>query len=630
MSSLTGPIRPLSKTRPEDRSDVAFTMWERSTAPASIDLPMRALSGLPASEVEAELRGAQTVLVAASSRFPGGLLDAALSAASPCRTYLYAPNGQEGVLGVVKRANAAADRLLTRLGLDLPADWIVADGSRGWLFVGPPAGDRRWAIPVTGPLATSLQRAFATLFWFHAAREALPDDSGRVAFRKPLPGPYADPGSEVALPVGRLVLDRPLPDPVTEADFRVEPESPDLSSGVALLRPDWRDFSAARKAAAAGARVVWSDTGLPRLSVSQRRAVARLQEGRVGLELEWGPSEALDMLHRLHKAAAAPEWTFHVARRLRDVAGEVVLEVDGKIASIVPEVPIAVDDVVAPLDRFPAVEPPQLPAPPPLARKVVYAWQAVPEAAPAIARRAALVREWDAVDEYVRGRVDSLRSALEQQENEERSLLGRLARWFARPSAAEAGRAALFQELADLGEAPPSIRPQEARTLLGRLAQVEAEAVRLADQVSEAADRAERDAADAEQRLAWEKRHQQAANELRSAEERLATLPAAAEGDEKRGGELRRERTKLETRIASLRASAGEPYAFVPPAPRRRAAPVATATAPPVPQEGPPEIGELVELGRERFLVIRTWEQLAPARDVAARLSARVVAPSHP
>lgn len=46
---------------------------------------------------------------------------------------------------------------------------------------------------------------------------------------------------------------------------------------------------------------------------------------------------------------------------------------------------------------------------------------------------------------------------------------------------------------------------------------------------------------------------------------------------------------------------------------------------PPIPSEEPPEIGELYEYHGERFLAIRTWEQLKPAKPVAERLRAKLV-----
>ena len=51
---------------------------------------------------------------------------------------------------------------------------------------------------------------------------------------------------------------------------------------------------------------------------------------------------------------------------------------------------------------------------------------------------------------------------------------------------------------------------------------------------------------------------------------------------------------------------------------------------PPIPSEAPPEIGNLYEYHGERFLAIRTWEQLRPAEPVASRLQAKLVVDTNP
>lgn len=49
-------------------------------------------------------------------------------------------------------------------------------------------------------------------------------------------------------------------------------------------------------------------------------------------------------------------------------------------------------------------------------------------------------------------------------------------------------------------------------------------------------------------------------------------------------------------------------------------------SAPPVPNEAPPELGELFEHHGQRFLAVRTWEQAQRATHVATRLRASMVA----
>lgn len=90
--------------------------------------------------------------------------------------------------------------------------------------------------------------------------------------------------------------------------------------------------------------------------------------------------------------------------------------------------------------------------------------------------------------------------------------------------------------------------------------------------------------------------------------------------------ELRAGAGKLASEIKALDRQAAETFQFVPP-PRLPAPATTDLAAPPrVPDEAPPELGELFEHQGKRFLAIRTWEQLKPAERVARRLRAEIVA----
>lgn len=90
--------------------------------------------------------------------------------------------------------------------------------------------------------------------------------------------------------------------------------------------------------------------------------------------------------------------------------------------------------------------------------------------------------------------------------------------------------------------------------------------------------------------------------------------------------DLRAAAGKLASEIKELDRQTAETFQFVPPP--RLPAPATTdlAAPPPVPDEAPPELGELFEHQGKRFLAIRTWEQLKPAERVAQRLRAEIVA----
>ncbi|HRI71956.1 MAG TPA: hypothetical protein PK156_47310, partial [Polyangium sp.] len=89
---------------------------------------------------------------------------------------------------------------------------------------------------------------------------------------------------------------------------------------------------------------------------------------------------------------------------------------------------------------------------------------------------------------------------------------------------------------------------------------------------------------------------------------------------------LRKTRSSLESEIDDLERTAREEFV---PRQTPRLPTVALpdiAAAPTVPAEAPPELGELFELQNDRFLAVRTWEQVARANPVASRLRAKLVA----
>ncbi|MGA2129436.1 MAG: hypothetical protein ABSG76_25165 [Xanthobacteraceae bacterium] len=77
--------------------------------------------------------------------------------------------------------------------------------------------------------------------------------------------------------------------------------------------------------------------------------------------------------------------------------------------------------------------------------------------------------------------------------------------------------------------------------------------------------------------------------------------------------------------IGRLEPEIAKPFEFRP-SPRPSAAPLRPVNEPPVvPTELPPELGELLEDQGRRYLAVRAWEQVDPARPVAKRLNAMLV-----
>ena len=93
---------------------------------------------------------------------------------------------------------------------------------------------------------------------------------------------------------------------------------------------------------------------------------------------------------------------------------------------------------------------------------------------------------------------------------------------------------------------------------------------------------------------------------------------------------LRSQAHSLSEQIQTLENSASEEFRFN--RPQRLPVPSTgeLSSYPPIPSEAPPELGELYEHRGKRFLAIRTWEQLKPAKPVAERLHAKLVAVVNP
>ncbi len=721
----TGPIEPLPRIRQVDRSDVAYALWEQHPKPNTVELPWPKAASFSAASVATLMANAKTVVVADSR---GTLFEHVLAAWRPgMRVYAYGALATEENRTLVQSMKKATDKVLVRLGYELPADWIIVDSGRaGVLLVGSPGDEPRWAIPLASAQARSLFEAFRVLFWFHARREWLPDAAGTFAFSPPLPAPYRDPGPDVPLPEGRLVINGQLPDLVTDAEFRIVHDGANVGRTATLIMPPERSaFARVRELVSKNVRLVWTDAGLPRTTITRQRLVMDMIAAPVAIQIEWEVGTAVDMYHRINKACEAPKWGFHAQRRLRDIAGPVLLEGATSEAPVKNDERITLPDVRAPLATFESAAPQSFPDPSPLAKNVIYSWRTVPEVVPAGAGKAQIVKQWTALDEWASRSVDILRQRLLTMEGEERSFLDRLKGFLSGQNKVQQERGRIRSTLSEIAEQPLSQRSDAADVV--RILGEEAGKIRgLLQHAHGERQKAEDGAEEREQRDAWQARvkkagedlaekrrvladlenkvpsaeasfkeadtaHQNKITNLRNArlaplneereramselakvktnldaldgkaskeerkpftaeitrlEQQLATtkreiqaldkwIPPAVEVEEtssrvERAREarnaLRKTRSSLASEIEPLERLASEP--FVPrQTPRLPAVTLPDiATAPTVPTEALPELGELFEHQGERFLAVRTWEQVTRATRVASRLRANLVA----
>ena len=548
---LSGPILPVPRSSQLDRSDVSYTLWERSLQPNPVDLPWRSADRFDAADVRALVAGCR-VVVAAGVR-PELLKEIVTHLKPGARGYVYGPTSWESDPALTQSFARSRERLAVRLGDELPAEWIVVDGGRaGVVLFGAPGAAHRWAPSLEPPLARSLFEVSRVLWWRHARREGLPDAAGEFGFRPPLTSPFVDPGRSVSLPAGRFVFDQALPDPVPDAEFRVVPEGGAAArAAVVLMPPSSVSFDAARAVTAAGARVVWSDCGLPRMTVTRQRLVMDLVRGPIGVQLEWDTGVAVEVFHRLGKVCENPAWSFYNKRRLREISGPAWLEGASAAAPVEAERQVQLNEQTTALAEFEAQPLPKLPEPDPLTRRVLYEWKMTPERPPTGAAKALLIRQWTALDEWASRGVSVLQQGLDRLEGEERSTLTRLKRWLKGQDALARERQAIGEALVELGEQPPSQR-SDAREAVARLTEeatkLKGLILRAHNERQAAEDRVEEE----RQRGEWQARVTDAERLLA---ERRAELAALEQDEARMDGALKAAEAAVSHRSAELRAS---------------------------------------------------------------------------
>ncbi len=660
-----GPIRRIERERVEDRRDsVLPTAWiedaappraaerrswllqERAEAPPAPVALREGAVAPPAPERDGP------VLVMLGADAGPALAELIAHAEAGARVYALVPPGW----GTADKRLLACPKVLVRRVPEVPVSGVHRTGA-AQLQSGP------WTLRLDAAQTEAFRMVFLRLFWHEATEEAW--TGGRqLAWRAAAERPFDVPEVPPSAPV-RLV-------PPSEAGLDTERASlhlatlplPDAAPRRLWVRAGGEHHERLARLVRDGAEVVWDELGLPDLAARDDGGTLLLPGSGDRLRIVLTAAQAGEAARLL---AGPARWTFRVGARLGDHARDGVrLWLPGETAAraVERQQQIAVADVRAASIRvMEETAPATWPPPQPLALTVRYRWTVVPPLVPAGAAEDALHARWRAVDQEWASRLDRLWEALKSAEKHR----GSLGRTFSRLVSALLGfertqREALAEVARLRKERPSALGPAAAPPMFARLAELEAQAAKLQNDLEDAERKAREDEEREKQQRAWQARIEAAKTDLGARREALAAAEArlagvraeltthdeAPEPEDKKARKDRAARRKklsdeqtraekdvaaLGQEIASLGKRIEEPFVFQPPAsaaarkPGNRFVPAATTAraAPAVPHEALPEVGELRSRGQQRYLVIRDWETLAAGEAAAARFPADLV-----
>jgi hypothetical protein len=559
---------------------------------------------------------------------------------------------------------AAVPNLLVRRLPELPASaMLVGPEARLWLGGG-------YSLRLDIPQAEALRQTFLRQFWYEATEEGWSNGSSfawRPAAERPFDVPdlpassllrWERPDAHLSLEMRGALVHLPGGAPPDAAPKRLWfPAGPDHQERLGRL-------------VEVGTEVRWEDRGLPEMVISGETGEALLPGQRGRLRLRFNAGQAADLSLLL---LAEASWRLQTRIRLGEPthrAASFWLPEVAKAATLEAEQVVSLPAIAAPsLRAMPETSPRSFPSGQPLALAVRYMWTVLPLGAPTGTDEDPLIARWRKLDEEWAGRLMQLREQLSAAEGN-RTRIGRA---FSRLASAVLGfqrtQGALLSQVGDLeGQRPSLAGPAGAPALLSRLAGIE-DSTRKLESELEISERKARDEEEREkQEREWRSRVDTAKlglaerrPALTSAESRrgeiiqeLSTVDVALKAAEKDSrkdltanqrklsddlARANKDITRLRGEVTALEEQSVEKFEFRPPSlpPGRpaqtggRFVPPASTTRPAsiVPEEALPDVGSLRSCKGQRYLVIQTWEQLAPGEQAASRLSARLVAPEN-
>ncbi len=654
----SGPIERMPRHRVDSRRDhVLPTAWVRTEG---VGLSRTGGAWLVHSATP-QLGAGEEPLLAMLGRDPDAAAAVVVEAArSGRRTYVLVGPGWAG--GETAKQLAKAPRVLLRRVPEVPASAIHCDGeAQLWLGGG-------YGLRLDATQAANLRQTFLRLFWHDATEESWsgePQLIWRAAKDRPFDVPDVPSSALLRIVDSSAQLPSPSSNGVLHRMEGLPPERPPRRLWCPA-GPNHHNRLAAL--ARAGTAITWQERGLPDILVEPASGEVLLPGSQGRLRVALTSDQRRAVLGILERDGS---WVFRAGVRIGDDAhrqAQFWLPGQPTARGLSAEQRLPLSDVLADtLRSVPDTEPPTWPSADPLALAARYEWTVVPPAAPLGCSADALVGAWGQVDSDWKTRLETLRSALDAAEGD-RSRIGRA---FSRLMGAMMGfqrtRDGLLKTVEALESRRPSATgPEGASDLLRQLAEAEEKARKLEADLEEAERKAREDEERDKQRAGWQARldaakrdlplrrqelvsaegeRAQLGDQLSATEEELKAAEKSTKKDlkarqRKLSDDLQRANRsikRLKGEVEALEQQVAEPFTFRPPAnltkrasggggrfvPQRSKVPAGT----PVPQEALPEVGELRSRKAERYLVIARWEDLDAGEQVAARLSARLVAP---
>jgi hypothetical protein len=664
MSTPTGPIVARDRTKLEDRNSTIIPVaWERSgsgSGPLVIGSPFTPAGDSAAVDMARRMladRGSPVLCVLGSS--PPDTLSRLMLEASDVERRVYvlaAPGFGEGQRDSGLRDRLKAQVLVRRTAVPTIPALLDCKRQRAVIWLGSLVhGAPRWVVELDEEQSSDMFRVTLHWFWHHASDEAWTDPSAsglrfQAAQERPFDVPPPRDGAVQLLRRPQNAM------PVPAGAICVCGSDSTLAKGSsrAFVRPSGQGLEALAGISAAGCHVFGAIDELPSLWVTETSGMVEWSCGEHLLRLRLTTSQAKSLHDGLSRVQTDARLRCNAA--LGSMKGKIWLaeaqaEQSPQDQAILDAGQLsckAIEDVLT-------VEPADFPIAPPLARSVEYRWICQPPMLPPKASKSSLYRQWEEASHLFESRLQQIGRQLEEAKSDVDQARSRLAKFFAGALGFDRARDTLLAEHRALAQVKlSSIGTDLAIEAVDRIRDLQ-------QRVSEHLQGIERDITHADverQREEWQRTRDEHASELRSIEAQIGLVRdelgqhEAALKQGKRDGEsdadwsartrkLNDDFRASRATFSKLNGSRSGHVQFVekPFEPKRKSSPDTKERSSrgfvpgpslariQIPVESLPTVGELYEAASERFLMVESWEQLPAARQEAARLKGKMVAP---